>query len=893
MTTAVLTTKLFRPPPRPNRVQRPRLWQRLDAAASKFILISASAGSGKTTFLSEWLAQQTQPVAWLSLDHEDNDTTRFFSYLLTALQTAVPTLGEDIQAALHSLEPPPSAALLTTLLNEMAALDGKLLLVLDDYHVIENNAIHQALAFLLDHAPPQLQLLMATREDPPLPLPRLRVRGEMTELRAADLRFTAAETAVFLNDVMGLNVSAADVAALEARTEGWIAGLQMAALSMAGQADPHAFIDAFTGSHRFVVDYLIEEVLQQQPESVRRFLLQTAVLEQLSGSLCAAVTEQEDSAAILEQLERDNLFVVPLDNQRHWYRYHHLFADVVRARLQIEQPALIATLQQRASRWYRADGQPLAAIRHALAAEDYEETADLIEQAWPQLRRQRQEASLLGWMKRIPEQQIQTRPLLSVIYAWVLLDSGAFEKIEGYLQAAERGLDEPEADERRQQTLLALLTNARAYYAKAMGDVAATIKYAQEALRLLPPNDYYERGTAAAFLGLAHWDGGDLEAAYGNFAAGLAALEKGGGGLSALGGQSILAAIRIEQGRLREAATLYERGLQLAAAQAKPIPVATADLHRGLAELHYEWGDLAAASEQLQLSKAQGARTGLVGDKLRWCLAASKIERAHGNLAGALELIYEAERLEHQTPIPNLHPIAALKTRLWLAQGRLADALAWARERQLLATDVPNYLQEFEYITLARILVAQLKQQSTKTALEAAQGMLARLLAAAEAGRRMGRVIELLVLQALAHHLQAETAVSLEKLARALVLAQPEGYVRLFIDEGEPMAELLRVAILDNATPAYAKTVLAAFASAESRREPTRSADLPDIEPLSERELDVLRLLATDLSGPEIARELMIALSTMRTHTKNIYAKLGANNRRTAVRRAAELQLLP
>ncbi|MEM7111753.1 MAG: LuxR C-terminal-related transcriptional regulator [Chloroflexota bacterium] len=889
MTTAVLTTKLFRPIPRPNRVHRPRLLQQLDSSLGKLILVSAAAGSGKTTLLSEWIAQQAQPVAWLSLDANDNDPTRFFTYVMAALQTAVPTLGEGIVSAFNSPQPPPIAVLFTTLINELATLENSVLLVLDDYHVIEAGPIHQAISFLLDHLPPQLRLLIATREDPPLPLPRLRVRGEMIELRAGDLRFTAAETAVFLNETMGLDLTEADIAALEARTEGWIAGLQMAALSMTGQADRHAFVDAFTGSHRFVVDYLIEEVLQQQSERMRRFLLETAVLEQLNGSLCAAVTEQTDCAAMLEQLERDNLFVVPLDNQRRWYRYHHLFADVLHARLQAEQPTRIATLHQRASQWYEANGQPLAAIRHAIAGEDFGKTAVLIEQAWPQLRRNRQEAALLGWLKQLPEEQIQARPLLSVIYAWVLLDSGQWEKIEDYLQLAERGMERAEAGESSLQTLPALLTNARAYYAKAIGDVAATIKYAQAALRFVPADDHYERGTAAAFLGLAYWDNGDLDAAYRHFAEGLAALQKGGGALSALGGHSILGALRIEQGRLRDAATVYERGLQMAAALEKQVPVATADLHRGLAELHCEWGDLATAKKHLLLSQAQGKQTGLVGDKLRWCLAQSKLEQAQGNLAKALDWIYEAERLHHQTPLPNLHPTAAIKARLWLAQGRLADALAWARERQLSAADAPNYLQEYEHITLVRLLLAQFRQQQTESTLATMLGLLKRLLNAAETGRRQGRVIELLLLQALAYEAQGKTAVAQQSLTRALVLAEPENYVRLFVDEGQPLARLLQAVKPNKTTATYVTKLLTIFAGAEPQ--PKQQQGLA--EPLSERELEVLRLLATDLSGPDIARELMIALSTFRTHTKNIYGKLGANNRRTAVTRAEKLNLLP
>ena len=389
MNMPILATKLYIPLPRTNVVLRPRLIERLNEGLHrKLTLISASAGFGKTTLVSEWVAGCERPVAWLSLDEGDNDPTRFLTYLVAALQTIAPNIGEGVVGALQSPQPPPTESILTALLNEIAALPDKFVLVLDDYHVIDAKPIDDALTFLLEHLPPQMHLVITTREDPQLPLARLRARGHLTELRAADLRFTPAEAAAFLNQVMGLDLSAEDIAALETRTEGWIAGLQLAALSMQGREDVPGFIRAFAGDNRYIVDYLVEEVLQRQPDHVRSFLLQTAILDRLNGPLCDAVTGQEEGNARLEALERGNFFVVPLDDKRHWYRYHHLFADVLSAHLMAEQPDQVATLHRRASEWYEQNGSAADAIRHALAAEDFARAADLVELAVPAMRQE-------------------------------------------------------------------------------------------------------------------------------------------------------------------------------------------------------------------------------------------------------------------------------------------------------------------------------------------------------------------------------------------------------------------------------------------------------------------------------------------------------------------------
>ncbi|HEY6406245.1 MAG TPA: LuxR C-terminal-related transcriptional regulator, partial [Ktedonobacteraceae bacterium] len=745
-------------------------------------------------------------------------------------------------------------------------------------------------------------LVIATREDPDLPLARLRARGHLTEVRAVDLRFTASEAAEFLNQVMGLTLSAEDIAALEDRTEGWIAGLQLAALSLQGHLDVHGFIRAFAGDHRYIVDYLVAEVLQRQPEPVRSFLLQTAILDRLHGPLCDAVTGQAEGNARLEALERGNFFVVPLDDKRHWYRYHHLFAEVLSAHLLAEQPDQVSALHRRASEWYEQHGSAADAIRHALAAADFARAADLVELAWPGMRRSRQEATLLDWLKVLPDEVLRCRPVLSVAYAHVLLASGEREGIEERLRDAERWLDttaemrgRPDApaaamvvvDEEEFRRLPGTIAIARAGLALARGDVPGTVTYARRALDLAPEDDHLTRGGAAGFLGLAAWTSGDLEAAHRSYADGMASLQKAGNISDAINGAIALAAIRMAQGRLRQAMRTYERGLQLATEQGEPVLRGTADMYVGMSELHREQNDLHAATQHLLRSKELGEHTGFPQNRYRWRVAMARIREAQGDLDGALDLLDEAERLYMSDFSPNVRPIAALVTRVWVAQGRLGEALDWARERGLSISDDLSYLREFEHITLARVLLARYTSNRADHSMLEAMGLLERLLQAAEEGKRTGSVIEILVLQALAHQTQGDTPAALMPLERALTLAEPEGYVRMFVDEGPPMALLLEEAAKHGIAPHYVRHLLTALGST-SDRTPVKQGL---IEPLSERELEVLRLLATGLNGPEIARELVVSLNTMRTHTKNIYSKLGVNNRRAAVRRAEELDL--
>ncbi len=910
MPTPILATKLYVPPPQPGVVRRHRLIERLNEGLHrKLTLISAPAGFGKTTLIGEWVAGCERQAAWLSLDEGDNDPTRFLSYLVAALHTIVPNLGEGVLGVLQSPQPPPTESILPALLNEIIPIEDDFVLVLDDYHVIDARPVDDTLAFLLDHLPPRMHLIIATREDPHLPLSRLRVRGQMSELRAADLRFAASEAGEFLEGVMGLNLSAEDIATLGDRTEGWIAGLQLAALSMRGREDVTGFIRAFAGDNRYILDYLVEEVLQRQPERVRGFLLQTSILERLNGPLCDAVTGQQEGNARLEALERGNFFVVPLDDKRHWYRYHHLFADVLSAHLMAEQPDQVPTLHRRASEWYERTGSATDAIRHALAAEDFERAAGLVELAVPAMRRSRQEATLLGWLKALPDELVHVRPVLSVAYAGTLQQGGELEGVEDRLRDAERWLDttadrreRPEAqsvgmvvmDDEEFRRLPGSIAVQRAGLALARGNVPETVTYARRALDLVPEDDHFRRGAAAALLGLASWTSGDLEAAHRSYADGMAHLQNAGYISDAVGGSLALADIRIAQGRLREAMRTYEHALQLATEQGDPVMRGTADMYVGMSELDREYDDLNAATQHLLRSKEQGEHTGFPQNPYRWRVAMARIREAQGDLDGALDLLQEAERLYVSDFSPNVRPVDALKTRVWIAQGRLGEALGWAREQGLSAHDDLSYLREFDHISLARVLIAQYKSDQEERSIREATELLERLLHAAEEGGRMGRVIEILVLLTLAHEAQGDSLSALVPLERALTLAEPEGYFRIFVDEGRPMAQLLSEAAAHGIMPDYTARLLAVF-EAEAHKSADESHPPPAqslIEPLSQRELEVLQLIAQGLSNREISERLFLALITVKGHNRNIFRKLQVRRRTEAVARARELGLL-
>jgi LuxR family maltose regulon positive regulatory protein len=896
MSTSILDTKLYVPPPPPSAVVRSRLIERLDEGLhGKLTLVSASAGSGKTTLVSAWTRGCQRPAAWLSLDEGDSAPARFLEYVVAALRTVAPDVGESALGMLQSPQPPPTESVLTALLNEIATLPQGVVLVLDDYHLVESEPVDEALAFLLEHLPPQLHLVIATREDPRLPLARWRARGQLAELRAADLRFTASEAAEFLNRVMSLDLSADDITALEARTEGWIAGLQLAALSLQGRPDAARFIQSFTGSDRFVLDYLVEEVLQRQPKRARSFLLQTAILDTLCGPLCDAVTGQKHGKGILERLERDNLFVVPLDDQRQWYRYHHLFADVLQVHLLEEQPDVLPALHRRASEWYEDNGSRPDAIRHALHANDFEWAAELIEREGPLVVTASQTAIWLEWATALPEELVCSRPVLSVWHAYALLGRGEIEAAEARLNDAERWLDPGRGqatvpvDEAELRSLLATIAVARAYRAHSLGDVPGTLKHAQRVLELLPEDDNPRRQQAIALIGMTHWASGDLEAADRLFVDYSQRLLAAGNIPDAVSAMTVLPEIRPVLGRLRAATDALTRLLQVVVDQGEPLPPEAADLYRGLGELVLERGELASAAAHLLRSKELGEQGEMPVWRWRWHVAQARLLEAAGDPEGALGMLDEAERLFIRTPLPDARPFAALKAGIRAAQGRVTAALEWARERRLSVDDDLSYLNEFEHVTLARVLILQGEREGAAGAIHDALRLLSRLLEAAEQGGRMGSAIEILALQALAHQAHGDTPLALGVLERALSLAETEGYVQVFANQGLPMARLLQEAVSRGVAPDSARRLLAAFPpGGPGNTHPSVAKEL-----LSDREVEVLRHIAAGLTNSEIAARLYLSPYTVKAHTRSIYDKLDAHSRTQAVARARELGVLP
>ena len=904
---SLLATKFYVPKLRRGVVARPRLSERLSRGVeSKLTLVSAPAGFGKTTLLAAWLAATPagrRSVAWLSLDQADNHPVSFWTYLIAALQTVVPGVGASALVLLHEPQPPPIETILARLLNELGAESNDIVLVLDDEHMVDALDIQGGMAFLLEHLPPRIHLVIATRADPALPLARLRGRGELVEIRATDLRFTPDEAAAYLNDVMDLDLTAQDIAALEGRTEGWIAALQLAALSIQGRDDIAGFIAGFAGDDRYIVDYLVEEVLQRQPDRVRRFLLETSILGRLNGSLCDAVTGQDDGKAMLEALERGNLFLVPLDDRRRWYRYHQLFADVLRAHLSDEQPDRIPALHRRASEWYEQNGERSEAIRHALAGADFERAASLMERAVPAMRQGREEAAMLVWLEALPDEVIHARPVLGAHYAGTLLSNGRLDGVEarlrdaeGWLDATAEGPDRPGApsdamvvvDEEEFRRLPGTIAVYRAAQALALGDVAGTMTHARRALDLVAEDDHLLHGSAAGLQALAYWTVGDLETAHRSYVECMASLEKAGHFSDMVGCAIALADIRIAQGRLHDAMRTYERGLQVAMGHGGDALRGAADMHVGLGNLFRERNDLETASQHLLTNRELGEENGLPQNRYRSRVAAARIRQAEGDLDGSLELLDEAERLYVGDFSPDVRPVAAVKARVWIAQGKLSEAEGWAREHGVTTADELRYVREFEHATLARLLLAQGTRDRSDRRIGEAIELTERLLAAAEDGGRNGSAIDILVVQALARYARDDVSGALAALYRAVAMAEPEGYVRVVLDEGPPMATLLKVAAKQTNPTSYVRRLLAATVTTEGRT----TVEQPLIEPLSERELDVLRLLSSDLDGPDIARELVVSLSTVRTHTRNIYAKLGVNSRRAAVSRASELGLL-
>lgn len=851
------------------------------------VLVSAPAGFGKTTLVAEWLAADNS-TAWLSLERRDSDPSVFWSYVIAALQKIAPDVGSDAAALLEASPASPSSveAVVASLVNDLAVVPNDIVLVLDDYHAVESLDVQESMQFLVDHLPPELHLVVASRADPPWPLSGLRARGELVEVRAADLRFTAEEAATYLNDAMGLDLTPAHVDVLEGRTEGWIAALQLAALSLQGRDDPAAFIAGFAGDDRFVVDYLVDEVLDRQPDDIRMFLLETSILTRLSAPLCAAVSGLGDAKGALTTLERSNLFLVALDDRRHWYRYHHLFADVLRARLIDELPDRVADLHRRASDWFEANGDRPEAVRHAMAAEDHARAADLVELAIPELRQHRQDATQQAWLDALPRGVFENRPLLTLALVGARMVTGEvagvaelLDRIDGWLDPDQPQDDLVVLDHAEFRRLPAQAAMYRAAIALLGGDPAATIAHGERAGGLSGADDPVGQGAAAALIGLAHWTMGELDAAERQYAAAIAAFERAGHLADILGCSLGLADIQVARGRLGAAGRTLTKALELATAHA-PLR-GTPDMHIGLSELHLERNELDAAAEHLRASLALGPHLALPQHAYRWRVVDARLRAAGGDFAGALELLREAERQYQTDYSPSMRPVTATTARVQLAAGDVEAAERWATASGLTPDDAPVYLREYQHLTLVRVLLA------TNRAAEAVS-LAQRVHDVAGAGGHGGNAIEALVLLTLGLEATGETARALVTLAEALDQPAAEGYVRVFLDAGAPMTALLGSAVRHGRAAGRAEAILAAAAAPTIRPTP-RQQGL--VDELSGRELDVLRLLRTDLTGPEIAGELVVSINTVRTHTKNIFMKLGVTNRRAAVRRADELGL--
>lgn len=850
----------------------------------RLVLVAAPAGFGKTTILTEWLASLNgYKTAWLSLDERDNDAAQFWRYLLAAVDQGEPGVATSASRMLAS-DSVPHEAMLATLVNDIHARATRLLLVLDDYHVIENPAIHTSISFLIDHLPAHAHVVIASRADPPLPLGRLRAKGDLAELRAADLRFTSSETSEYLNEAMGLALDDEDAARLGARTEGWIAALQLAAISVQGRDDPSEFIAGFAGDDRYVVDYLMEEVLLKQTDATRAFLLQTSILGRLCGDLCDAVTGASRTSKTLDALDRTNLFLVPLDDQREWYRYHHLFAEMLRARLLDEQPDSVADLHGRASEWFERHGATEEAIGHAIAAGTFDRAAELIKSAAGAMQQQRQEVTLVGWLRSLPDHLMGADAELAVIYAGALLSTGRTEGVDRLLKAAESSLGATShgiAGIRRRATLY------RAAQALTSGDLAAASVQSTMAVELSLDGSHLDRGSAHGLHGLVLWAVGDLEGARVTWATSLSELEKAGHLADVLGGSVAMGDILIAQGRLRDAEATYLRALGIAATSDPPLRGA-ADMHVGLAGLLCERGELKGARHHLDAAEALGEYAGLPQNRHRRRMATAQLLQAEGDPAAGIPLLDEAELLYTPDFFPPVRPIAALRARLQLAAGRKAEAVNWVRGSRISTEDEASYMAEYEHITLVRVLLADpVEPRDLTSALDA----LERLLAVARIGERWGVVIELLVLQSLALQRAGRTDDALATLRQAIARAEPEGYERTFVDEGQAMVHLLASLAKRGGDTPYLRHLRAAAGPGVAKpNHGDGDGDL--IEPLSERELEVLRLLASELSGPQIARHLVISVNTLRTHTKNIFLKLGVSSRREALKRAGELGLL-
>jgi LuxR family maltose regulon positive regulatory protein len=865
----LLTTKLIIPPLRPGLVLRGRLARRLEPAAyRKLTLVSAPAGFGKTTLLSTWARSQVTEggamrVAWLSLDESDNDPVRFFGYLIAALHGADPHVGLTAQTLLEASQPPAGEAICTSLINDLAASSPLVALVLDDYHLIRSQAIHQWLTFLLEHQPAGLQLIVATREDPALPLTKLRGRGELNEIRQADLQFTADEAAGFLRETMGMDLATSEVAALHRRTEGWIAGLQLAATSLRGRRDVAQAVQSFAGSNRYILDYLMDQVFDQQAAGVQDFLLKTAVLDRLAAPLCDEVTGRDDGAAMLLALEKSNLFLIPLDESRCWFRYHHLFAELLRHRLQVTcTHEFRRSLHTRASAWFETQGQMADAIEHALRGEDWERAARLLRTECGEFSKRGEITTLLRLLRSLPEDLVLGDPKLAHEYSWALILTDQLEAAEHVLAAVEAaGSDDP--------AMPGNVAAARAYIARARGDHEAAVHLSEQALVLLPPESHDTRGIVALNLGITRWFMGQLPACERALAEAARATLASGNQYAHFAALAFQSRTEAARGRLRAAAAMGRRIVT----EGEQLPVA-ALAHIDLAKVLYEWNDLEGAAAHLEQGLRLAQRNSLSEYQVTGYMLLALVRQLLGDRAAADEARTRTWVVAEQgdtSPTARLLALA-YEILVLLAGGDVRSAAEVGARLPPADQPEPPPTMLLTLLARSRLLLAQGE-------FGAAAGLLAARRALAEQAGWTSARIQTTALQALVAPTRDERAALL---GEALVAAAPEGYVRSFLDGGVPMAGLLRELAVTGRLPDYAQTLLSLIASPAPGTTPAV---------LSERELEVLRLLAAGHTNREIAQSLYLSVNTVKSHLKNLYAKLEVGDRRQAVTRATHLGL--
>ncbi len=889
MASSLLKTKLFIPPAHPSLVPRSRLVDAIEFGVRnghRFTLVAAPAGFGKTTAVSTWASACNRHVAWLSLDEGDNEETLFWAYVIAAIQSAVPEFGDDLLVSLTTAPPVPVQGILAELINEMASLQEPFTLVLDDYHVINNPRIHERLSFLLDHQPHTLHIIIATRADPPIPLARLRARRLLTELRVDDLRFSRQETKIFLNEVMELGLSAEDVDLLEARTEGWSVGLLLAAQSMQGREDKHAFITAFSGSQHFILEYLIEEVLDQQPPERRSFLLQTAILDRLCGTLCDAVLDTQGSEQTLRLLSKDNLFLIPLDQQHIWYRYHHLFADLLVNALHKEfSKGEVLALHQRSSRWYQAAGEMDKAVKYALSGKDFERAADLLENNIEQMIARGQVKILLGWLGALPEEVIQSRPRLLMHQGWVVFLSGKVQQAAKILLLAKQALQSIPAGEGR-DLLHGRLSALLGTITSLTRNLPAAVMEAEEALTVLPEEALVFRARAKRVLGVCAALQGNMEQALDHLAHAKALASQGGNTFLTSEILSQMATVRKHEGKLSLAWQAYQQILDL---YDQPEQFSSACLgYVGMAEITLERNDLPEARRCLEQG-IELCQKGSIGYVLQPAyLIGGLLQYALGDEQAALERIQKGEALSRigGGSLESILGLAWFQTRLYLQLGDMDKARAWAEGRSLPGEwsfkDMPLVLDEMHQSLLAHVYLKAGE-------LERVLGICEQICPQAEAGGRLARVIELSLFRAAALQGLGRPEEAQVAFEQCLVLAEPAGYVRLFVETGEAVMPLLLTAVESGEHIAYAGRILAAF---EGKLESRSAVQEGLVEPLTERELDVLRLMCDGHSNQRIADELIVSVNTVKKHTSNIYGKLGVKNRAQAVLHAREIQLV-